>query len=58
MGNGISGSYSKPLHASDYDFNDKLLVISDILSQDSNNLFRIACETKLPYLNFILGKAR
>ena len=27
MGNGISGSYSKPLHASDYDFNDKLLVI-------------------------------
>ena len=35
--------------------NDKLLVISDILSQDSNNLFRIAFETKLPYLNFILG---
>ncbi len=27
MGNGTSGSYSKPLHASDYDFNDKLLVI-------------------------------
>tara|TARA_Y100001970_G_scaffold32336_1_gene40191 strand:+ start:792 stop:1949 length:1158 start_codon:yes stop_codon:yes gene_type:complete len=27
MGNGTSGSNSKPLHASDYDFNDKLLVI-------------------------------
>ena len=27
MGNGTTGSYSKPLHASDYDFNDELLVI-------------------------------
>ncbi len=27
MGNGTTGSYSKPLHASNYDFNDKLLVI-------------------------------
>jgi len=27
MGNGTSGSYSKPLHASNYDFNDELLVI-------------------------------
>ena len=27
MGNGTSGSHSKPLHASNYDFNDELLVI-------------------------------
>ncbi len=27
MGNGTTGSYSKPLHASNYDFNDELLVI-------------------------------
>ena len=27
MGNGTSGSHSKPLHASDYDFNDELFVI-------------------------------
>ena len=27
MGNGTTGSHSKPLHASNYDFNDKLLVI-------------------------------
>ena len=27
MGNGTTGSYSKPLHASTYDFNDELLVI-------------------------------
>ena len=27
MGNGTSGSYAMPLHASNYDFNDKLLVI-------------------------------
>ena len=27
MGNGITGSHSKPLHASNYDFNDELLVI-------------------------------
>ncbi|MDC0057464.1 M20 family metallopeptidase [Alphaproteobacteria bacterium] len=27
MGNGKSGSHSKPLHASNYDFNDELLVI-------------------------------
>ena len=35
--------------------NNKLLVISDLLSQDNNNLLRIALETKLQYLNFILG---
>ncbi len=27
MGNGTTGSHSKPLHASNYDFNDELLVI-------------------------------
>ena len=27
MGNGTTGSYSSPLHASNYDFNDELLVI-------------------------------
>ena len=27
MGNGTTGSHSQPLHASDYDFNDELLVI-------------------------------
>jgi len=27
MGNGKTGSYAKPLHASNYDFNDELLVI-------------------------------
>ena len=27
MGNGTSGSHAKPLHASNYDFNDELLVI-------------------------------
>ena len=27
MGNGTSGSHSKSLHASNYDFNDELLVI-------------------------------
>ena len=27
MGNGITGSHSRPLHAPDYDFNDELLVI-------------------------------
>ena len=26
MGNGISGSYGRPLHSADYDFNDELLV--------------------------------
>jgi len=35
--------------------NNKLLVISDLLSQDNNNLLKIALETKLQYLNFILG---
>ena len=27
MGNGTEGSYGRPLHAADYDFNDELLVI-------------------------------
>ena len=27
MGNGTEGSYAKPLHSPDYDFNDELLVI-------------------------------
>ena len=27
MGNGTSGSHARPLHASNYDFNDELLVI-------------------------------
>ena len=35
--------------------NNKLLIISDLLSQDNNNLIKIALETKLQYLNFILG---
>ena len=35
--------------------NNKLLIISDLLSQDNNNLMRLAFETKFPYLNFILG---
>lgn len=35
--------------------NNKLLIISDLLYQDNNNLLRIALETKLQYLNFILG---
>ena len=35
--------------------NDKLLIISDIIYQDNNNLIKVAFETKLPYLNFILG---
>ena len=26
MGNGITGSHARPLHAADYDFNDKLLI--------------------------------
>jgi hippurate hydrolase len=26
MGNGTSGSYGRPLHSADYDFNDELLV--------------------------------
>ena len=38
MGNGTKGSHAKPLHAPDYDFNDKLLVIgssywSDLVEQ-------------------------
>ena len=41
----------------DYKFtlNNKLLIIFDLLSQDNNNLMRLAFETKFPYLNFILG---
>ena len=27
MGNGTTGSHARPLHASNYDFNDELLVI-------------------------------
>jgi len=27
MGNGTKDSHSRPLHASDYDFNDELLII-------------------------------
>ena len=33
--------------------NDKLLLISDIINRDSDNLIKLALETNLPYINFI-----
>ena len=37
--------------------NDNLLILTDLLSQDSNGLVRFAAETQLPYINFILGSS-
>jgi len=37
--------------------NDKLLILTDLLSQDNNSVARFAFETQLPHINFILGSS-